>query len=62
MNEYRVLQVALLISFSIHAAVIFNSRVLPFIKPPEIDKKIPGIVDNILGEIRNACYRTKTAN
>ncbi len=29
---------------------------------PEIDKKIPGIVDNILGEIRNACYRTKTAN
>ncbi|PIP19131.1 MAG: hypothetical protein COT38_04240 [Candidatus Omnitrophica bacterium CG08_land_8_20_14_0_20_41_16] len=39
MNEYRVLQVALLISFSIHAAIIFNGRVLPFIKPPEIDKK-----------------------
>lgn len=39
MRDYRLLQIALLISLSIHAAVIFNSRVLPFIKSPETDKK-----------------------
>ncbi len=39
MRDYRLLQIALLISLSVHAAVIFNSRVLPFIKPPEADKK-----------------------
>ncbi len=33
------MQIALLISLSVHAAVIFNSRVLPFIKTPEADKK-----------------------
>jgi TonB family protein len=39
MRDYKILQIALLISLSIHAVVIFNSRVLPFIKPPETDKK-----------------------
>ena len=39
MRDYRLLQIALLISLSVHAAVIFNSRVLPFIKPPESEVK-----------------------
>lgn len=34
-----MLQIALLISLSVHAAVIFNSRVLPFIKTPETERK-----------------------
>jgi TonB family protein len=39
MRDYRLLQIALLISLSVHAVVIFNSRVLPFIKPPEREEK-----------------------
>ncbi|MFA5286897.1 MAG: TonB family protein [Candidatus Omnitrophota bacterium] len=34
-----MLQIALLISLTAHAAIIFNSRVLPFIKPPEAEHK-----------------------
>lgn len=39
MRDYRLLQIALLISLLVHAAVIFNSRVLPFIKPPEREER-----------------------
>ncbi|MBM3243784.1 MAG: hypothetical protein FJZ12_03000 [Candidatus Omnitrophica bacterium] len=40
MKEYKFLQAALLVSFSIHAATIFGSRILPFLKVPEEEKQI----------------------
>lgn len=39
MGEIRRFQIAFLISLAVHAAVIFNGRVLPFIKPIETEKK-----------------------
>ena len=39
MRDYRLLQFALLISLIVHIAVIFNSRILPFVKPPETENK-----------------------
>jgi len=40
MKEYRALQAALLISFTVHATAIFSSHLIPYFKVPEAEKQI----------------------
>ncbi len=40
MNERKILQVSVIVSFSLHASVILGSRFIPFVRFDETDKKI----------------------
>jgi len=40
MNEYRLLQTALLVSLSVHTVAIFSSNLFPHFRPPNEDKQI----------------------
>jgi len=40
MKEYKFMQTALVISFSVHALAVFGSHLLPFLKVPQADKQV----------------------